>query len=209
MKRLLKPVMTILAIAFLAAPALVHASEGPVVGEPAPDFAATDIKGTPVKLSDLKDKIVVLEWNNPECPFVIKHYDTKNMQGLQEEATGKGVVWISINSSAAGQQGNLTAETAQATLEKNGGKPSHYVLDASGEIGRLYQAKTTPHMFVINKDGVLAYAGAIDSDPSPRHEGVKTARNHVRSAIDALIAGQPVETATTQPYGCNVKYGTN
>lgn len=209
MRRLLKPVMTILAVACLSAPIAAQASDGPVVGQPAPDFSATDINGAAIRLSDLRDKIVVLEWNNPECPFVLKHYETRNMQGLQEESTGKGVVWISINSSAEGQQGNLTPETAKTALEKNGGKPTHYVLDAKGEIGRLYQAKTTPHMFVIGKDGVLAYAGAIDNDPSPRHDGVKTANNYVRAAIDALIAGQPVETATSQPYGCNVKYGTN
>lgn len=206
MKRLTKPLMTLMAVMCLSAPAFAAA---PVVGEPAPDFSATDINGAAVKLSDMKDKIVVLEWNNPECPFVMKHYDTQNMQGLQAELTAKDVVWVSINSGAEGQQGFLTPETAKTTLDEKGSKPSHYVLDTDGSIGKLYDAKTTPHMFVVGKDGVLAYAGAIDNDPTPRHEGVKTATNYVRAAVEALIEGKPVEVASSQPYGCGVKYGTN
>lgn len=220
MKRFLKPLMTILAVVCLSAPAIAAEHEhgeaapasdktAPIVGQPAPDFTATDITGAPVKLSDLKGKIVILEWNNPECPFVLKHYDTKNMQRLQEGATEQGIVWLSINSSAAGLQGNLDDAKAKEYIEKVGAKPSHYILDPKGEIGNLYQAKTTPHMFVIGKDGVLAYAGAIDDNPTPRHETVETAKNYVTAAISALSENRPVEVATSQPYGCGVKYGTN
>lgn len=222
MKRLLKPLMTVLAIVTLSVPAFAAEHDhgaaaapasgkaAPVVGQAAPDFSATDIEGKPVKLADLKGKIVVLEWNNPECPFVVKHYDTKNMQKLQTEETAKAdVVWLTINSSAEGQQGNLTDKTAKEYLTKSEAKPSHYILDPKGEIGTLYQAKTTPHMFVIGKDGVLAYAGAIDDNPTPRHEGVEGAKNYVRAAIEALEAGKKVEVATSQPYGCGVKYSTH
>lgn len=209
MKKFFKPVLTLMAVICLSAPALAAETKAPVVGQSAPEFTANDIDGKPVKLSDLKGKIVVLEWNNPGCPFVIKHYDTKNMQKVQSDATGKDVVWLSVNSSAAGMEGNLTNETAHEYLTKVGAKPSHYILDPKGDIGNLYQAKTTPHMFVIGKDGVLAYAGAIDDNPTPRHEGVEKAKNYVTAAIDSLIAGKPVEVATSQPYGCGVKYSTN
>ncbi len=218
MKKLLKPLMTLLAVVCLSAPAMANepageataeAAKAPVVGQVAPDFTATDIEGKEVKLSDLKDKIVVLEWNNPGCPFVIKHYETTNMQKLQSEVAAKGVVWLSINSSAEGMEGNLTKEKARDYVQLGGAKPAHYILDPKGEIGNLYQAKTTPHMFVIGKDGVLAYAGAIDDNPSPRHENVEKAKNYVREAVNALVDGKPVEVATSQPYGCGVKYSTN
>lgn len=211
MKSFFKPVMMMLALVCLSGPVMAakDQAQAPVVGQPAPDFSTTDIDGKAVKLSDLKGKIVVLEWNNPECPFVLKHYDTKNMQKLQADATAKDVVWLSINSSAEGQQGNIDSVKAKEYVTKAEAKPSHYILDPKGEIGNLYQAKTTPHMFVIGKDGVLAYAGAIDDNPTPRHEAVETAKNYVAAAIDALIAGKPVEVATSQPYGCSVKYSTN
>lgn len=221
MKRLLKPLMTVLAVAALSVPAMAAEHDhtaaapaananAPVVGQAAPDFTTTDIDGKAVKLSELKGKIVVLEWNNPECPFVIKHYDTKNMQKLQAEATAKpDVVWLTINSSAEGQQGSVDATKAKEYLTKSEAKPSHYILDAKGEIGQLYQAKTTPHMFVVDKEGVLAYAGAIDDNPTPRHEGVEGAKNYVRAAIESLEAGKTVDVATSNPYGCGVKYGTN
>lgn len=206
MKKLLKPLMTLLAVICLSGP--VMAADAPVVGQAAPDFTATDIDGNAVKLSGLKDKIVVLEWHNPGCPFVVKHYETTNMQKLQSEVTAKDVVWLSINSSAELMEGNLTDAKAHDYIKTSGAKPTHYILDSKGELGNLYQAKTTPHMFVIGKDGVLAYAGAIDDTPTPRHEGVEKAKNYVRAAVDALIAGKPVEVATSQPYGCGVKYST-
>lgn len=218
MKRLFKPLMTLFAVMALSAPAIAedhhhdHGAATPetgaaMVGHPAPDFSATDIAGQPVKLSDLKGKIVVLEWNNPECPFVVKHYDSKNMQKIQAEATAKpDVVWLTINSGAEGLQGHMTATQAQEYLTKQGAKPSHYILDSKGEIGKLYHAKTTPHMFVIDQQGALAYAGAIDNDPTPRQGGIDKANNYVQTAVHALSEGKKVEVATSQPYGCGVKY---
>ncbi len=218
MKRFFKPLMTVMAVLAFSAPAMAndhnhdHAAAAPengttLVGKAAPDFTTTDIDGKSVKLSDLKGKIVVLEWNNPECPFVVKHYDSKNMQKIQAEATAKpDVVWLSVNSSAEGLQGHMTAAQAKEYVTKQDAKPSHYILDSKGEIGKLYQAKTTPHMFVIDKEGVLAYAGAIDNDPSPRQGGIATAQNYVLAAVNALAEGKKIEVATSQPYGCGVKY---
>lgn len=219
--KLMKPLMTVLALVCLSAPAMADKHDhgaaapasgkaAPVVGQAAPDFTGTDVDSKTVKLSDLKGKIVVLEWNNPECPFVVKHYDTKNMQKLQTEAAAKpDVVWLTINSGAEGLQGHVDAAKAKEYITKSEAKPAHYIIDSKGEIGQLYQAKTTPHMFVIDKEGVLAYAGAIDDNPTPRHEAVATAKNYVTAAIEALSAGKKVEVATSQPYGCGVKYSTN
>ena len=177
------------------------------VGQAAPDFTGKNvIDGADVKLSDLKGKTVVLEWTNPECPFVVKHYSQNNMQNLQKAATEKGIVWISINSSAEGKQGNLTTETASALIKEKGVNSSAYILDPTGEIGKLYGAKTTPHMFVISPEGTLAYAGAIDSNPDPKPETIEGATNYVTAALDELAAGKPVTTPSTPSYGCSVKY---
>ncbi len=176
------------------------------VGKPAPDFTATDIKGNAVKLSDLKGKNVVLEWTNQECPFVVKHYKSGNMQATQQKATEGGAVWIAINSSAPGMQGNVTAEQAVKIEEEVGAHETNRILDPSGEIGQLYGAKTTPHMFVIDKEGTLAYAGAIDDKPDADPASVEGAKNYVLAALDDLNAGKPVETPTTASYGCGVKY---
>ena len=196
-------VLSILAIACIAAPAYA----APETGKPAPDFTATDIKGNPFKLSDHKGKTVVLEWTNHECPFVMKQYGTKNMQNTQKAAHDKGAYWVSIVSSAEGRQGHTTPEQAQKIVDESGATPDVKILDEKGEIGKLYGASTTPHMFVIDKDGNVAYMGAIDDNPSPRPETVEGAKNYVLTAIDELSAGKPVETPVTQPYGCNVKYG--
>jgi peroxiredoxin len=202
----------------MAAPALAEHHEGqatpaaapvpaaPAIGAPAPDFTATDIKGQSFKLSDQKGKIVVLEWTNPGCPFVVKHYGSKNMQTLQKTHADQGVVWVSINSSAAGKEGNLTQEAAAKLVADQGINSSHYVLDASGEIGKLYHAKTTPHMFVIDKEGKLAYAGAIDSIASASADDIAKAENYVTKAIEAIGKGEAIATTTTAPYGCSVKY---
>lgn len=176
------------------------------VGSPAPDFSATDTKGTAVKLSDFKGKTVVLEWTNHECPFVRKHYDTNNMQKTQAAATADGVVWISIVSSAADKEGHVTPEEANQIVEKEKASPSHVILDEKGETGHLYGAKTTPHMFVVDKDGKLAYAGAIDDNSSYDPKTVEGAKNYVLAAIADLKAGKAVETSSTNPYGCGVKY---
>lgn len=189
-------------LALSAAPALA----APEIGKAAPDFTATDSNGKEHKLSDFKGKIVVLEWNNPECPYVKKHYDAKNMQKLQEEETAKGVVWLTVNSGAEGKQGHLTGDAANAYIADKGAKPTAYLLDGKGEIGKAYDAKTTPHMYVIDQSGNLAYEGAIDDNDSANPADASTAQNYVSAAIDALEAGKPVETSKTKPYGCGVKY---
>lgn len=198
--------MAMFVMAFaIAAP--VSAAE---VGKPAPEIEATDIHGNPFKLSDHKGKIVVLEWTNHQCPFVIKHYDSGNMQKLQKEARAmEGVEWISIVSSGEGRQGFVTAEEAKKVLTTAGAEPTTKLLDASGAIGKAYHAKTTPHMYVIDAEGNLAYAGAIDSDSSPRASAVAGATNYVMAAVKDLKAGNAVATPQTQPYGCSVKYGSD
>ena len=175
-------------------------------GEAAPEFTLTDSKGTSHKLSDFRGKLVVLEWLNHDCPFVKKHYSGGNMQKLQKEYTAKGVVWLSIISSAPGKQGHRTGPQADADTEDKGAAPTAVLLDAAGEVGKKYDAKTTPEMFVIDKEGKVIYAGAIDSIKSTDSADVAKAENHVRAALDAALAGKPVATPKTQPYGCSVKY---
>lgn len=201
MTRFLATIAATAVLAF-AAPAIA----APSVGSPAPDFSATDVNGKAVKLSDLKGKIVVLEWTNNECPYVKKHYGSGNMQKTQKEATAKGVEWITVNSSAPGRQGHVSAEEAKKIMTDAGGAPSAEILDEDGKIGKAYDAKTTPHMFVIDKEGTLAYAGAIDDNPSPKPEDAAAAKNYVLAALGDIEAGKPVETPTSQPYGCAVKY---
>ncbi len=176
------------------------------VGETAPDFTATDIKGNEVTLSDHKGKLVVLEWTNHQCPFVVKHYDSGNMQEAQKKAAEMGAEWITIVSSAPEKQGHVSAEEAAKIAEEAGATVTAKILDESGEIGQLYGAKTTPHMYVIDAEGKLAYAGAIDSVPSANPADVEDAENYVLAALNSLVEGDPVETAETKPYGCSVKY---
>lgn len=177
------------------------------VGKPAPDFTLKDLDGNDVTLSSFKGKKVVLEWTNQDCPFVIKHYDSGNMQKLQKEQTAQGdVVWFTVRSSAEGKQGHVTPEEAKAIIAKNGAAQTAELLDASGTVGRLYGARTTPHMYVIDEDGVLAYDGAIDDNSSHRPETIEGATNYVVAALDALRNGKALEFAETQPYGCAVKY---
>jgi peroxiredoxin len=178
------------------------------VGKPAPAFSATDvITGKTVSNETLKGKIAVLEWNNFGCPFVKKFYSAGAMQKFQAAATKDGVVWVTVNSSAAGKEGHLKDATeAKAAIAEQKNAASHYLLDHNGAIGKAFGAKTTPHMFVIDKDGKLAYQGAIDSDSSPDASAIAGATNHVTAALAELKAGKAVTTASTQPYGCSVKY---
>jgi len=178
----------------------------PEIGKAAPDFAAKDITGADVNLAKYKGKIVVLEWNNPLCPFVKKHYNSNNMQTLQSESQDKGVVWIAVNSGGAGKEGAMTAEEAKEYVSYKKLSVSHYLLDPEGKIGHLYGAKTTPHMFVIDAAGKVAYMGAIDDKPTPDPAAIDGAKNYVREAIRSLQAGKPVATSSTQAYGCSVKY---
>ena len=175
------------------------------VGQPAPDFTGTDTKGVNHNLSDFADKTVVLEWTNHECPYVVKHYSVGNMQKLQEAAVADGVVWLTIASSAPGKQGFTQADAANAVMEKVGAKSTARILDADGSIGKLYGAKTTPHMFVIDK-GTLVYAGAIDDDSSFRSEAIAGSKNYIQAALASIKADEPIEVASTKPYGCSVKY---
>lgn len=176
------------------------------VGEPAPNFSLAGEDGQNHSLADYKGKTVVLEWTNADCPFVKKHYSSGNMQSLQKTYTGKDVVWLSIISSAPGKQGNVDAAGALSNIKEKGAAPSHVLLDSKGEVGRLYEAKTTPHMFIIDKSGKLAYAGGIDSEASADPADIATATPYVKSALDELLAGKPVTTAVTRPYGCSIKY---
>lgn len=194
-----------LALSVLLATAATAGAQAKV-GEPAPAFSLVDTSGTTRSLADLRGKIVVLEWFNHDCPFVKKHYGSGNMQKLQKQYTAEGVVWLSINSSAPGKQGNVTPDEANAQVKAKGAAPTAVLLDPDGTVGRLYGAKTTPHMFVIDQQGVVRYAGAIDSVASTDEDDVPKATNYVASTIDALRAGKPVEVASTQAYGCSVKY---
>lgn len=176
------------------------------VGQPVPDFTLPDVNGRNVSLADFRGRTVVLEWNNPECPFTRKHYDSGNMQRTQAAATADGVVWLSINSSAPGNQGHMDAAEAREVLAETGARPTHYLLDPGGQVGRLFGARTTPHMYIVNGEGVLAYAGAIDDRPTADPADVEGARNHVLAALADMKAGTPVSVPTSRPYGCNVKY---
>ena len=184
----------------------VSAFAEPKIGEPAPAFAVKDAAGKDVSLDGLAGKIVVLEWNNFGCPFVQKHYGAGNMQAVQKAATADGVVWLSVFSSAEGKEGHMTAEAALAEMKKQGAAASHVIIDADGTLGKLYGAKTTPHMFVIDTKGNVAYMGAIDDKPSADAADIKGAKNYVTEALAALKAGKPVVDANTKPYGCGVKY---
>jgi peroxiredoxin len=178
----------------------------PKVGAAAPAFTATSSTGQPWNLTDLQGKLVVLEWSNHECPYVRKHYDTGNMQALQREATGQGVVWLTIISSAPGTQGHVSRAEADELTTTRKAAPSAVLFDPSGTVGRLYGATNTPHMYVIDRRGVLVYAGAIDDRPTTRRADVQGADNYVRAALQAVAAGQPVKTPITRAYGCTVKY---
>jgi len=188
----------------IAAAAL--ALEPPPVGTAAPEFSLADAKGQTHSLGEYKGKYVVLEWFNPECPFVKKHYGSGNMQKLQDEYTGKGVVWLTIDSNAPGTQGNVTAEEAQKITSSWKTHQTALLLDPEGKAGRAYGAKNTPNMVVINPDGRIAYEGAIDSKASPNPADIPSSTNYVKVALDESLAGKPVSTPKTKPYGCSVKY---
>jgi hypothetical protein len=200
----LLPVIAVLLIVFAGrVPALAEIENG----KPAPLFALKDSLGKTHKLEDYKKKYVVLEWLNYECPFVKKHYNTKNMQNLQRDMTKKGVIWLSVISSAEGKQGYYKPDELNRLNKEKGGAPTAILYDTDGKVGRdLYDAKTTPHMFVINPEGVLIYQGAIDDKRSTDEEDIPGARNHVKAALEEAMAKKPVSLAKTTSYGCSVKY---
>ena len=193
------------AISLIAMPALYAE---PKVGAPAPAFTAVDSNGKTVNLGDFKGKTVVLEWTNDGCPFVKKHYATPpaNMQGLQTAAAADDIVWLSVISSRPGSQGHVSPEGANELTSSRGAAPAHVILDESGDIGRLFGAKTTPHMYIVTPEGELVYDGAIDSVPSARVDDIEEATNFVTLALNELAAGEPVSNPVTKPYGCAVKY---
>jgi peroxiredoxin len=178
----------------------------PQTGQPAPEFSLTDSNGKSHKLSDFKGKFVVLEWLNHGCPFVIKHYGSGNMQKLQKEYTGKDVVWLSIASSAPGKQGHMSPEETNKTKEEKGSAATAVLLDADGTVGKLYDAKVTPELYVIDPEGVLVYMGAIDDKKSVDAADVADAKNYVKQALDEAMAGKAISEPVTTAYGCGIKY---
>ncbi|MEM7651263.1 MAG: redoxin family protein [Pseudomonadota bacterium] len=186
--------------------AAIPAKAAVEIGKPAPEIEATDTNGNAFKLSDHKGKVVVLEWTNHQCPFVVKHYESGNMQATQKASKEHGVEWVSIVSSAPGKQGHVSAQEANAIVTEAGATVTAKILDESGAIGKAYDARTTPHIFIINEEGNVAYAGAIDSNSSPNPKTIEGATNYVLAALEDIKAGIPVQTAQTQPYGCSVKY---
>lgn len=205
MKRILLISIAVLAASFYYAFA-DHHSEKAKVGEMAPDFTLKSSEGNTHSLTDFKGKFVVLEWTNYGCPFVKKHYKSDNMQKLQKEMTGKDVVWLSICSSAEGKQGYYEGKELQKQIKEHKANCTAYLIDEDGKVGKMYGAKTTPNMFVIDPDGKLIYAGAIDDKKSVDVEDVKDAKNYVRTALMEAMDGKEVTTPTTKPYGCSVKY---
>ncbi|PIT99335.1 MAG: thioredoxin family protein [Bdellovibrionales bacterium CG10_big_fil_rev_8_21_14_0_10_45_34] len=204
---LLVGLMTLASFIQLAAAPKKSADVGSLkVGSLAPGFTLTDTNGKEHSLSDYKGKTVVLEWLSHDCPFVKKHYESNNMQTLQKKYTADGVVWLSVNSSAPGKEGFYKSEEANKLTTEKGAAPTAVLVDSNGKVGRIYGAKTTPHMFVIDKAGNLAYMGAIDSIKSADKEDIAKAENYVSKALDSLKGGKPVTLTATSPYGCSVKY---
>lgn len=189
-----------------AAMALPRAAE-PAIGAAALNFTARDMNGNAVELAKYKGKLIVLEWHNPGCPFVKKHYGG-NMQKTQAAARAQGAVWLTINSGAPGEQGHMSGAEAQSLVAGANATPTHYLLDPGGQVGKAYGAKTTPHMYVIDPSGKLVYRGAIDDKPTADAADIATARNHVIEAIKEVRAGKKVSVAETRPYGCSVKYAS-
>ncbi|MCR6654105.1 MAG: redoxin domain-containing protein [Cellvibrionaceae bacterium] len=181
----------------------------PVVGKAAPAFSGKTADGSQVDLASLRGKTVVLEWTNHECPYVVKHYEKSgNIPKLQKEATEDGIVWLQVISSAPGKQGHVDGATAVKLNENRGAQPSGVILDSDGAIGKLYAAQTSPHLFIINPQGVLEYKGGIDSIKSAKEDDIAKATNYVREALDALAEGKKVPHPSTAPYGCSIKYAS-
>lgn len=197
--------MRFLPLIVLAALA-VPASANLTAGNPARDFKLRDTAGNVVQLAQYKGKTVVIEWNNPGCPFVQKHYNSGNMQGTQAAAKAQGAVWLTINSGAPGKQGHMTGTQAAAFVKDQKAQPTQYLLDPQGVVGKAYGAKTTPQIFIVNPAGTIVYQGAIDDKPTAKTEDIAGARNHVKAALAEMKAGKPVSVAETKPYGCSVKY---
>ncbi|MEH6702511.1 redoxin domain-containing protein [Parasphingorhabdus sp.] len=177
-------------------------------GAAAQDFKLTDVNGKTVQLSQFRGKTVVLEWHNPGCPFVSKHYNSGNMQMTQKAALQQGAVWLTINSGAKGKQGHMTGSEAKTLIAKQNIQSSNYLFDSKGLVGKAYGAKTTPHMYIIDGAGTLVYQGGIDDKPTANPADIKVARNHVLAALGEIKSGKKVSVAHSRPYGCSVKYAS-
>lgn len=184
----------------------LSAGANPVIGQPAPAFTATTADGAALALSSLRGKTVVLEWTNHDCPFVKKHYESGNIPALQKDAAAKGYVWLQVISSAPGKQGHVDGATAIRLNKERGATPANTLLDPEGKLGRLYGAQTSPHLFIIDPAGTLIYKGGIDSIPSAKKEDLAKADSYLRLAFADLAAGRKIAQASTQPYGCSIKY---
>ena len=200
----MKKLISLISVVLMAAPMIVSAEVVP--GKPAPAFEVKDATGKIQSLKDHKGKWIVLEWFNQDCPYVKKHYGSQNIQKLQKTYSDKGVVWLSVISSAKGKQGYLTGADAIKLAKENKSAALTTLIDEAGTMGKAYDAKTTPHMFVINPEGVVVYAGAIDDNDSAKPEVIAKSKNYISAALDAGMAGKKVETASTKSYGCSVKY---
>ncbi|WP_294289964.1 redoxin domain-containing protein [uncultured Sphingomonas sp.] len=198
----MKALMIAATASMLAAPAAAQQT----TGAPAGNFKLTDMTGRNVSLSDYRGKTVVIEWNNPGCPFVEKHYNSGNMQKTQAAAKGMGAVWLTVNSGAPGKQGYMTGPQAQAFVTSAKAVPTAYLLDPKGVVGKGYGAKTTPHLYIVDSVGKLVYQGGIDDKPTANAADIAGARNHVLAALGEMKAGKPVSMPETRPYGCSVKY---
>lgn len=198
LKRLLTPL--------IVGTALLAGAQAATVGQAAPDFTLKDVSGKTVRLSDFRGRHVVLEWNNPGCPFVRKHYDSGNMQTLQKEAAAKNVVWLAINSTEASHGDYLNPAQLGRWMSEQKAAPTATLMDEDGAAGRAYAARVTPHTYIVDPQGKLIYAGGIDSIPSGRAEDIRTATNYVRQGLGEALAGKPVSQSTTRPYGCTIKY---
>src|SRR5438105_6881938 len=201
----MKTRLLLTALTTLAAGAL-YAADVPPVGSAAPDFSAPDTNGKTRSLSEYKGKYVVLEWFNPECPFVKKHYGGGNMQKLQQDYTSKGVVWLTVDSNAPGSEGNITADQAKKIMDSWKTHQTALLLDPESKVAKLYGAKNTPNMVIINPEGKIVYEGAIDSKASPNPADIPASTNYVKAALDESLGGKAVSNAQTKPYGCHITY---
>ena len=201
----MKTKLLLLTLTTLCAGAL-QAAQAPKLGAPVPDFSLSGADGKTHSLGQYKGKYVVLEWFNPGCPFVKKHYESQNMQKLQKRAAGKDVVWLTIDSSAKGNQGYLTPETARKQITDWKMQPTALLLDPDGKVGHAYDATNTPHMYVIDPSGKLIYSGAIDDKPTANPADIKGATNYVRAALEASMTDKPIATPRSRAYGCSIKY---
>lgn len=207
MKKPVSLVAALCCVAFIAGSALATERENaPEIGKAAPAFTVVDMHGNTHNLADYRGRYVVLEWLNHDCPFVVKHYDSGNMQMLQKKYAEKGVAWFAIISSKPGSQGYLTPEQAVALSAKKKSKAKTVLLDPEGTVGRAYDAKVTPHMYIIDPEGILIYNGGIDDRPTRHQRDIEGATNYVDQALQEAMAGRPVSVPTSQPYGCTVKY---